>query len=120
MVESHYWFNFLETTFGSKRDLKTALIKTFTDLIFFAQLEIIFFMAWTNKLENTQITLTEKINNDFFTIVKTSLFFWIPSCIGIFYYSPIKLRPLFSCLTSLIWDTFMSYAAHNDVREEKK
>ena len=93
--------------------MKNALVKTLVDMAFFGPFEIALFFAWTNKLEDTTMTLAQKIKNDFCTVLKNSFAFWLPTSIVCFYLVPIHLRVLYSCVTSIIWDTFMSFATHN-------
>lgn len=113
VLEGHFWLTFLDKTFGSSRTIKNALAKTIADITIFGQFEILLFMVWTNKLEKFSEPLSEKVNRDYLIVFKDSVIYWLPASIICFYYIPFKYRVLYSCLSSLIWDTFMSYAAHN-------
>ena len=98
--------------------MKNALVKTVVDMAIFCPIEIGLFMAWTNKLEDSKLTLTQKITDDFSIVLSNSYAFWLPTSIICFYFIPIHLRVLFSCMTSVVWDTFMSFATHNPLKVE--
>ncbi|OMJ77709.1 hypothetical protein SteCoe_22657 [Stentor coeruleus] len=53
VIGGHFWLNFLERSFGTKRTLKNALVKTTVDVGLFAPFDLLLFMTWTNKLENS-------------------------------------------------------------------
>jgi hypothetical protein len=115
IIEGHFWLNYLERTFGSRRTIKTALVKTAVDMAVFGPFEIAMFMAWTNKLEGNKMTLTEKVKNDYLIVLTNSYAYWLPTSIACFYFVPVHLRVLFSCVSSVVWDVFMSFATHNSM-----
>ena len=93
--------------------MKVAIYKTIADITSFGPFEIGLFMIWTNLIEKSQESIYEKFKRDYLIVFKDSLAYWLPTSMICFYSIPFKYRVLYSCITSLIWDTFMSYAAHN-------
>ncbi|OMJ67093.1 hypothetical protein SteCoe_35836 [Stentor coeruleus] len=118
IIEGQYWINYLEKVVGKQATIANALLKTVLDLTIFAPLEIILFMAWTNYFEKSPTKLISKIKEDFFFIFANGYAFWIPVNFFCFYVVPMKHRALYLCISSVIWDTFMSFAAHNSVLEK--
>ena len=55
--------------------MKNALVKTVVDMAIFCPIEIGLFMAWTNKLEDSKLTLTQKITDDFSIVLSNSYAF---------------------------------------------
>lgn len=110
--------NFLEKVVGKQVTFTNALLKTMLDMTIFAPLEIVLFMAWTNYLEKSPTKLISKIKEDFFLVLANGYVFWVPASFLCFYVVPMKHRALYLCILSVLWDTFMSYAAHNSVLEK--
>ena len=115
IIEGQFWLNFLERIVGFKTTLKSALLKTTLSLSIFGPIEIFMFMAWTNYLEKSPTPLHEKIRDDFLLVFLNSCIFWVPSSFLCFYIIPLKFRAMYVCGISVIWDTFMSFAAHNPI-----
>ncbi|OMJ77708.1 hypothetical protein SteCoe_22656 [Stentor coeruleus] len=74
-------------------------------------------MTWTNKLENSTQSLSEKISKDYSVTYVDSLAFYIPTSVICFYNIPSKYRVPFFCASSLVWDIFMSFATHNSLKK---
>ncbi|OMJ67700.1 hypothetical protein SteCoe_35063 [Stentor coeruleus] len=118
IIEGQYWMNFLEKFVGKQVTITNALKKTLLDLTFFAPFEIALFMAWTNYLEKSPTKLASKIKEDYPLMLVNGYFFWVPASFLCFYVVPMKHRALYLCILSVLWDTFMSYAAHNSIFEK--
>jgi hypothetical protein len=117
VIGGHFWLNFLERSFGTKRTLKNALVKTTADVGLFAPFDLLLFMTWTNKLEHSTQSLSEKISKDYSVTYIDSLAFYIPTSVICFYNIPSKYRVPFFCASSLVWDIFMSFATHNSLKK---
>ena len=81
----------------------------------FAPFEIFVFMVWTNYLEQSPHSIYKKLKDDFVIVLVNSYIYWIPSSFFCFYLIPMKYRAIYMCGISVIWDTFMSFAAHNPI-----
>ena len=118
IIEGHLWFGLLERIFGPSMAFRTSLMKTAVDQFFFSPLEVSSFMVWTHVVERRKVpTLREKLAADLPTTLLTSYMFWIPASLINFYAVPYKFRALFTGCMCVIWDTFMSFASHNKLRE---
>lgn len=49
--------------------------------------------------------------------MKITYLFWIPISFYSFYILPLKYRSLLACVTCFVYDVFISYATHNNVKE---
>lgn len=118
IIEGHFWFGLLEKVFGPSQALKVSLLKTAADQLFFSPLEMTSFMVWTHTIEQQKAqTLLEKLNADLPTTIITSYMFWLPASLFNFYVVPYPLRAGFTGLMCVAWDTFMSFASHNRLKE---
>lgn len=114
-VEGHLWLGFLERLIGSSMSLRSSLYKTLLDQGLFAPLETSGFLAWTHYIEGHQTDLKEKMYADFPATLKSSYLFWGPVCMLEFLFVPYPLRVLYISMMSVVWDTYLSYAAHNSL-----
>lgn len=118
IVEGHLWFGLLERVFGPSRKLRISLLKAAADQFFFMPLEVTCFMVWTHTIEQRKNpTLLEKLSADLPPTLITSYSFWMPVSLVNFYVVPFPLRALFTGVMCVVWDTFMSFASHNRLKE---
>ena len=118
IVEGHFWYGLLEKIFGGKMTLKVSMVKMVVDQVVFSPLEVSSFMVWTHLIEGqTSPSLSEKLLGDFPPAMLISYLFWCPASLASFYFVPFHLRALYTCIVCVVWDTFMSFASHNIVKD---
>jgi hypothetical protein len=118
LLEGHFWYGFLERLFGSKMTYRVALMKMATDQLLFSPLEVSSFMIWAHLIEGQkEPPLLQKLQWDFPPTMLVSYLFWCPASLISFYLVPYPLRALYTCVMCVAWDTFMSYASHNIVKD---
>lgn len=117
VVEGHLWYGLLERVFGPSMTLRTSMLKMLFDQVLFSPMEVSSFMVWTHVMEGTQSSLSEKLWTDLPPTMLTSYIFWIPASLINFYVVPFHLRALYTGIMCIMWDTFMSFATHNKLRE---
>lgn len=117
IIEGHLWYGFLERVFGSSMSLRVSLLKATADQCFFSPLEVSSFMVWTHVVERRKSPMREKLVADLPTTLLTSYMFWVPASLVNFYVIPFRLRALYTGCMCVVWDTFMSFASHNKLRE---
>lgn len=117
-IEGHLWLGVLERAIGPGMGLKNSITKTLLDQGIFAPAETSSFMAWTHFAEGHQHSLQSKLQEDFLKTLWASYLFWGPVCLVEFMFVPYPLRVLYISTTSVIWDTFLSYASHNSLTPE--
>lgn len=112
-AEGHLWLGFLERFIGTSMSLRSSLYKTILDQGLFAPLETSGFIAWTHYYEGHSTSLKDKLYADLPTALSCSYLFWGPVCMLEFLFVPYPLRVLYISTMSVMWDTYLSYAAHN-------
>ena len=118
LLEGHYWYGLLERLFGSKMNFRVSMMKMAVDQLVFSPLEVSSFMVWTHLIEGqTQPSLRQKLQWDLPPTMLVSYLFWCPASLVSFYFVPYPLRALYTCVMCVLWDTFMSYASHNVVKD---
>jgi len=90
--------------------------KTTLETFAYNPADILCFMFWVNWFEKSKTEIWKKIY-DFPIIFASSLGFVIPTSILIYRFVPVGKRVLISTLFGIGWDTWMSYATHNDLRK---
>jgi len=121
VLEGHFWFGLLERIFGPSMTLRTSLLKMACDQTLFSPLEVSSFLVWTHVMERRKVpTLGEKLRADLPATLMTSYLFWMPASLLNFYIVPFHLRALYTGIMCVVWDTFMSFASHNQLRESLK
>lgn len=121
VLEGHFWYGLLERLFGPSMTLRTSLLKMACDQVLFSPLEVSSFLVWTHVLERRKApTLGQKLRADLPTTLLTSYLFWMPASLLNFYVVPFHLRALYTGTMCVVWDTFMSFASHNQLRESLK
>lgn len=118
IVEGHLWYGLLDRVFGSSMKLRASLVKTAFDQFLFSPTEISSFMVYTHVVEHhSDRTLYEKLAADLPPTLVTSYMFWLPCTLINFYLVPLPLRALYTGSMCVLWDTFMSFASHNRLKE---
>ncbi|CAG9335443.1 unnamed protein product [Blepharisma stoltei] len=74
-------------------------------------------MFWTNKLEKRPEPISEKLNRDYKPTIYLNFVYWIPASVILYCFVPLQVRALFTSVLTFSWDTFMSYAAHNNLNQ---
>lgn len=121
VLEGHFWYGILERLFGPSMTLRTSLMKMACDQCLFSPLEVSSFMVWTHVVERRKSPpLGEKLKADLPATLMTSYLFWVPASLVNFYVVPFHLRALYTGTMCVMWDTFMSFASHNQFRESLK
>jgi protein Mpv17 len=115
--EAKLWLPILDKVFGSQMNVVNALKKMMCDQIVYSPLERGVFMVWTNKLEQHQESIKEKILRDYALVLGSSIFYWLPLSFINYYFIPLQYRALYFSFTSLIIDIFNSFASHNNLNE---
>lgn len=64
-------------------------------------------------LEGHAAAVPEKLKNDLFTIVRSNWVLWVPFQFINFRFVPVQLQVLASNVVALAWNTYMSWASHN-------
>ena len=95
----------------------SAVKKLLFDQILFIPAETACFMKWTYSLEERPETYKEKMSRDYIYALGSNLLFWGPISFINFCFVPIQFRALYVAFTTLIIDTFTSFAAHNNLKE---
>jgi len=111
--EGHVWLGLLERIVGPSMSVRSSLYKTLLDQGLFAPLETSGFMAWTHYMEGHKTCLQDKLRADLPQALSCSYLFWGPVCMVEFLFVPYPLRVLYISMVSVVWDTYLSYAAHN-------
>jgi protein Mpv17 len=118
IIEGHLWYGLLDRVFGSSMKLKVSLLKTACDQFAFSPTEISCFMVYTHVIEHHKDrTLYEKLAADLPATLLSSYVFWLPCSLINFYLVPLHLRALYTGSMCVLWDTFMSFASHNRLKE---
>lgn len=118
IIEGHFWYSLLDRVFGSSMKLRVSLVKTACDQLLFSPIEISSFLVYTHVVEqHRDRSLYEKLRADLPPTLLTSYVFWLPCSLINFYLVPLPLRALYTGLMCVIWDTFMSFASHNRLKE---
>lgn len=115
VIEGHFWLGYLEKTVGSSMGLRAAFKKMVLDVGVFAPLEVAGFLSWTHLLEGHEGRLGDKLQADYVPTLLSS-FFWTPFSLVGFLFVPYHLRVLYGTSVCLLWDTFLSYASHNQLQ----
>lgn len=115
-LEAAVWYPFLDRIFGSCLTRAAAIKKVLADQFGYSPIEMLAFMRWTNYF-NGKEEFAEKIERDYIPAAITTLFFWIPVGYGCFVVVPLKHRAVYAATCQVVWDVFMSYASHNNLRE---
>lgn len=115
--EAKLWLPILDKIFGNQMNVVNALKKMICDQIVYSPLERGVFMIWTNKLEQHQESIKEKISRDYALVLGSSIFYWLPLSFINYYFIPLQYRALYFSFTSLIIDIFNSFASHNNLNE---
>ena len=96
----------------------SALKKLITDQLLYSPFETACFIKWTNSLEQREETYEEKMSRDYFLALGLNYALWSPTSFIGYYIIPIKYRALYIMISSLIIDTFSSYATHNNLKQK--
>jgi hypothetical protein len=115
-LEVVYWYKFLDWVFGKQMSFRSSLLKTITDLLFFAPFEIGLCISWVNYFEDKPAKIMEKLKEEFQTILIASYMVWFPFGFLCFYAVPVHFRALYIGMVSLGWDMYISFASHNSVK----
>lgn len=115
--EGKLYLPLLDKIFGKQMNKFNALKKLMIDQIIYTPTETACFMKWTNSLEKRPETYEEKMSRDYIFLLGSNLLYWGPVSFINFCFVPIQYRALYVALTTLIIDTFSSFAAHNNLRE---
>ena len=119
-LEGMFWFPFLEKVVGHSNQLGSVIKKTMLDQFLFTPCEVFVFMKWTNSLESREETFSEKLKRDFSITLLGIYTMWIPLSFATFMLVPLRFRAVFGCFCDLFSDTFMAFAAHNDLQTKLK
>ena len=115
--EAKIWLPFLDSFFGSQMTKSSAGKKLICDLLMYTPTETACFMKWTNALEQRPETYLDKMSRDYILALCSNLAYWIPVSFINFYLIPIQYRTLYISCTTLVVDTFTSFASHNNLKE---
>lgn len=115
-LEAAVWYPFLDKIFGSCLIRSVAIKKVLADQFGYSPVEMLVFMRWTNYF-NGKEEFTQKIERDYIPAAVTNLCFWIPVGYVCFVFVPLKHRAVYAAACQVVWDAFMSYASHNNLRE---
>lgn len=116
-VEAWFWYPLLDIHYGHCMTAMNAIKKIMADQVLYAPLETMFYMWWTNKLEGRSEDIDEKLNRDFNATMILNYLYWIPTSFALYYYVPLQYRAITTSIFTFVWDTFMSYAAHNNLKQ---
>ncbi|CAG9326222.1 unnamed protein product [Blepharisma stoltei] len=116
-VEAILWYPFLDRFLGSHQAVITSFWKAMIDQTLYQPIEITAFMRYTWILENRKDSLKEKFERDYELAMLANFFYWVPMSFMLFLVVPLKFRAVATSFTCLVMDTFMSFAAHNNLKE---
>lgn len=114
VIEGHFWLGYLERTVGASMGVRAAFKKMVLDVGVFTPIEVASFLSWTHVLEGRAGPLGDKLQADYIPTLLSS-FFWTPFSLAGFLFVPFHLRVLYGTSVCLMWDTFLSYASHNQL-----
>ncbi|XP_054723139.1 protein Mpv17-like isoform X2 [Uloborus diversus] len=111
------WYLTLDKIYGVAG--KTVGIKkVLTDQCMFSPAFIASFLIVCGKSQfHTWNEIKQKINNDYFTILKTSYKLWPCAQLITFYVIPLQLRVPFVSFIALIWNTYLASQANRSTNE---
>lgn len=95
----------------------SALKKLASEQIIYVPLETASFMKWINALEQRPESFEEKMTRDYHFAVVCNFIYWLPVSFTNFYLIPIQYRAIYIACTTLVIDTFTSFASHNNLKE---
>lgn len=110
------WYPLLDRLFGAQLSHGVAVKKVLCDQLIFSPVEVGTFMTWTNILDSNE-KLFDKLKRDYLPAASTNVIFWIPVSYVCFVWIPLKHRAVYSAFSAILWDIFMSYATHNNLRD---
>jgi protein Mpv17 len=119
IVIGHYWWGWLDYVIGPARTVRNAIRKTMIDFLM-SPIELLAFYAWITFTVYPHKSIIDKLRNDFVEPLAVGYLFWTPVTVLNFWVIPYHLRVLFMSIMCLIWETFLSYAANNDIVAEMK
>ena len=114
--EAKVWYPLLDRLFGARLSHSVAVKKVLFDQLIYSPFEMATFMSWTNLFDSKE-NLSDKLKRDYLPATYTNVIFWIPVSYTCFAWIPLKHRALYSALSAIVWDIFMSYATHNNLRD---
>jgi hypothetical protein len=109
----HYWYGFLYRTLPAQGNLG-AFQRMAMDQICFAPPYIAVFVASLFVLEGKSELLPAYMSNSYVDNLLTNYLIWVPAQLLNFRFIPAAYNVLFSNLTALVWNTYLSWSAHKD------
>lgn len=112
------WYGQLNTMITGT-GVGSAVAKTVLDQGFFAPVFVALFLSSLLMLDRTPELIGPKLRQDLAPTVVANWSLWIPGQLFNFYFVPASLNLLCSNCISLIWCTYLSWAANRQVQQEK-
>lgn len=112
------WYGQLNTMITGT-GVGSAIAKTVLDQGFFAPVFVALFISSLLMLDRTPELIGAKLRQDLAPTVVANWALWIPGQLFNFYFVPPSLNLLCSNCISLVWCTYLSWAANRRVQQEK-
>ena len=116
----HYWYSVLNTVIVGNSAM-AVLKRTCCDQLLMAPIFIATFMTSLSALENGRDTdlreIKEKLNNDWWDIIKTNWAVWVPAQAVNFGFIPPQYQVLFSNFIGLQWNIYLSYKTNGNDKQ---
>lgn len=109
----HYWYGFLYRTLPAQGNMG-AFQRMAMDQICFAPPYIAVFVASLFVLEGRPALIPTYMSNSYVDNLLTNYLIWVPAQLLNFRFIPAAYNVLFSNLTALVWNTYLSWSAHKD------
>lgn len=115
--EAKVWLPLLDRVFGHQMTKVNAVRKLLFEQLLYTPIETACFMKWIYAVERRPESFHDKMSRDYLLTLTSNLGYWIPVSFINFYIVPIQYRALYVALTTLIIDTFTSFASHNNLKK---
>jgi len=110
----HFWYGFLAVRFPGA-GLAPVVKRLAFDQLGFAPLFIPTFMASSMVLEGASWSqVHDHVNKEYFSALKANYALWVPSNGINFYFMPLRFQVLFSNLTGVAWNIYLSFSLHRN------
>eukprot|EP00658_Telonema_sp_P-2_P040637 TRINITY_DN2904_c0_g1_i5.p1 TRINITY_DN2904_c0_g1~~TRINITY_DN2904_c0_g1_i5.p1 ORF type:complete len:211 (+),score=54.89 TRINITY_DN2904_c0_g1_i5:245-877(+) len=107
----HYWFSFLFTRIPST-SLAGTVQKMAADQLIFAPLFNPAFVSYLFLLEGRPAEILPKLQADWVNMTVSNWKLWVPAQMINFGFVPPQFQVLFANNTAVIWNTYLSWMAH--------
>ncbi|KAG8183471.1 hypothetical protein JTE90_002853 [Oedothorax gibbosus] len=110
------WYNVLEKAIGTVGKT-VGLRKMLVDQLIFTPFFLVNFLIVSGALQRQPWSVIKaKIDQDYFTILKTNYMLWPGAQLITFYVIPIPFRIIFVSFVALLWNTYLASQANKNFR----